>query len=78
MDPVTVRSRVDADGTLRVIVPIGAQDANREVQVTVEPVTPEKAASQAEWEAWVDSMAGCWQGGFERPPQGTLEQRDPL
>jgi hypothetical protein len=46
--------------------------------VTVEPLAPKKPMTQEEWRAWVDSMAGTWQGEFERPPQGEYEQREPL
>jgi hypothetical protein len=31
-----------------------------------------------EWRAFVDEMAGSWQGDFERPPQGDYEVRDSL
>ena len=34
--------------------------------------------TQEEWHAWVDSMAGTWQGEFERPAQGEYEEREPL
>ncbi len=34
--------------------------------------------TQAEWAAWVASMAGAWQGEFERPPQGEYEERESL
>lgn len=31
------RSRVDADGVVRGVVPVGSKDADREVQITIEP-----------------------------------------
>jgi hypothetical protein len=34
--------------------------------------------SQAEWAVWVASMAGTWEGDFERSPPGDLEERKPL
>lgn len=77
MNQVVINSRVDSDGVLRVTLPLGATDANREVQVVVSPVAP-KPMTQDEWKAWVLSMAGSWQGEFERPPQGEFEQRDPF
>ncbi|HUQ69303.1 MAG TPA: hypothetical protein VM165_07270 [Planctomycetaceae bacterium] len=77
MTRLVVRSRVDADGVLRVTVPVGAADADREVQVTIESVaTP--AASHASYVAWLESIAGQWQGDFERLPQGDFEPRDEL
>jgi hypothetical protein len=46
--------------------------------VTVEPLAAKKPMTQEEWRVWVDSMAGAWQGEFERPPQGEYEEREPL
>jgi hypothetical protein len=73
-----VKSRVDSDGVLRVSVPIGKDEANREVQVIVEPARPTAPLTQEEYVEWVESMAGSWQGEFERPKQGELQERDPL
>jgi hypothetical protein len=78
MNRMVVKSRVGSDGVLHLALPVGAEEANKEVQVTVEPITPKKDMTQEEWAAWVDSMAGAWQGNFERPPQGELEERDAL
>jgi len=44
--------------------------------VTVEPVAAKKPMTQEEWRGWVASMAGTWQGDFERIPQGNYEERD--
>jgi hypothetical protein len=77
MTRMTLNARVDADGVLRVAVPMGIKEADREVRLIVEPAA-KPAMTQAEWAAWVDSMAGTWQGDFERPPQGELQERDPL
>jgi len=77
MNRLIVRSRVDGDGVLRVVVPIGATEADREVQVTVEPLS-QAVGEQAEYIAWLDSIAGKWQGEFELMPQGGFETRDVL
>jgi hypothetical protein len=77
MNRITIRSRVDSDGVLRVSVPLGRADADREVEVTVAPA-PGGAQTEREYADWVDSLAGRWQGDFERPPQGEYEQREPL
>jgi hypothetical protein len=77
MNRMTIRSRVGADGVLRVNVPVGAAEADREMQVTIEPLA-RPAMTQQEWEAFVDSTTGAWQGEFERPPQGEYEEREPL
>jgi hypothetical protein len=75
---MVVRSKVSSDGILHLALPVGLEEADQEVQVTVEPVPPKKAMTQDEWRAWVQSMAGTWQGDFERPPQGEYEEREPL
>ena len=74
---MVVRSRVDHDGVLRVTVPIGVAEADREMQVTIEPLPP-KADEQAEYVAWLRSLAGSWKGEFETMPQGEFEERDVL
>ncbi len=78
MTQLKLNARVGADGVLRLTVPVGMQEADREVQITVEPVSAKKAMTPSEWAAWVDSKAGRWQGEFERPPQGAYEERDPF
>ncbi len=78
MNRMVVHSKVGGDGVLHLDLPMGLQDADAEVQVTVEPFTPKKAMTPAEWRAWVASMAGTWQGDFERMPQGEFEERVPL
>ena len=78
MNRIVLNSRVSHDGVLRVALPVGADEADQLVQVTVDPVAPRGGMSREQWEAWVDSMAGSWLGDFERPPQGVLEEREPL
>lgn len=46
--------------------------------MTVDPVIPVEAMSSTEWQVWVMSMAGSWEGDFERPDQGDYELREPL
>lgn len=78
MNRMVVKSRVGSDGVLHLNLPIGVQEADVEVQITVEPIAGKKTMTQEEWKAWVASMAGTWQGDFERMPQGDFEQRAPL
>jgi hypothetical protein len=73
-----VTSKVGSDGVLHLALPLGVEEADKEVQVTVEPIIPQKEMTQKEWAAWVESMGGTWQGDFERPPQDRLEERDSL
>jgi hypothetical protein len=70
-----VRSRVDADGVLRVAVSVGAAEADHEMQVTIEPL-PERSGERTEYLTWLEESAGRWKGEFERPPQGDFELRD--
>ena len=77
MNRTTLRSRISPDGVLRLDVPLGTADADRDVQVTIEPVDSE-CQSQADWERFIRATAGAWQGDFGRPPQGELEARDRL
>jgi hypothetical protein len=67
MDRMIVNSRVGPDGVLRVTLPVGADAADEEVRVTVESLGSKQSASQAEYAAWVDSLAGTWEGEFECP-----------
>lgn len=78
MNRITLKSRVSEDGTLRLSLPLGAQEAGHDVQVTVEPFDVSPPMTSEAWQAWVTSMAGSWQGEFERSPQGDFEQRDPF
>ncbi len=77
MNRIVVTSRVASDGILHLALPVGLEEADREVQVTVEPVPP-APLSQEEWRKVVLSTAGKWQGEFERPEQGEYEEREPL
>jgi len=77
MNRVIVKTRIDADGVLRVTIPLTPEDANREVEVTIEPTGP-PPMTQEEWRQFIMSTAGTWQGEFERPEQGEFEEREPL
>ncbi len=77
MDRMVVKSTVSSDGILHLALPVGMEDANREVQITVEPVPP-GPVSQEEWQKLVLSTGGKWQGEFQRPAQGDYERREPL
>lgn len=77
MTRMIVHSKVDADGILRLAVPLGSGEADREMQITIESAMPKDAAGE-DYHAWLDSVAGRWQGEFERMPQGTFESRDAL
>lgn len=76
MTRIVLQSRTGPDGTLHLDVPLGPEQAGREVQVVIE--SESKPLTQAEYAAWVQSIAGSWQGDFERLPQLPLEERQPL
>lgn len=77
MNRIVLKSKVGADGVLRVTVPVGEADADREVQLTIEPIAS-AAASPQDYLNFLQATAGAWQGDFERPEQGDYEERDPL
>lgn len=79
MNRMVVHSRVGADGVLHLKVPIGKDNADREVEVTIQAAEPKGTAStQEDWRKFVLETAGAWQGDLERPEQGAYEQRDEL
>jgi hypothetical protein len=72
-----VKSRVGADGVLRVTLPVGEAEAHTEVQLTIEPLSPTGKVSR-DYLEFLKATAGAWQGDFQRPEQGDYEVRDPL
>jgi hypothetical protein len=77
MNRIVVKSRVSADGILHLNLPVGQSEADKEVQVIVEPI-PSSPMSQEEWCRQILATAGKWEGEFERPEQGEYEEREPL
>lgn len=77
MERMVVKSMVSDDGILHLALPMGVEQANKEVQITVELVSP-ASMSQEEWMELILATGGKWQGDFERPEQGDFEQREPL
>lgn len=80
MNRIVVKSKVGSDGVLHLSLPVGLADAGEDVQVTVESYGPQPNRTQTPeaWRSWVQEMAGSWQGGFERSPQGDYEERESL
>lgn len=77
MSRVVIHFRVDSDGILRVEVPIGVEDAEHIVQVTVDSLT--RPTNRDEYEQFVHSTAGTISdASFVRHPQGNFEVREPL
>lgn len=82
MTRIELRTRIGPDGILTLSVPAGMSEANREVNVIIEPVeaTDRQTATMTpeEWERFVDETAGAWKGDLKRPEQGEFEVRDQL
>jgi hypothetical protein len=72
MNRIVLKSTVSGDGVLHLALPVGAEEANREVQVTVEPVPP--APEGLGWPpGYFDKTFGSiTDETFQRPPQGEL------
>ena len=79
MNRTVVRSTVAADGVLHLDVMLGVGEANREVQITIEPTeSPSKPTmTQKEWEEFIKRTAGAiTDPTFRRHEQGEYEQRE--
>jgi hypothetical protein len=79
MTYVEIKSRVGADGILTVTLPLGPEEANREVRVIVKPAGNRQSTVPPipeEWRTFVKRMAGCISDPtFQRPDQGQYELR---
>jgi hypothetical protein len=81
MNRIILQSRVGSDGVLRITVPIGKEDGDREVQVTIDPVQvgPSTSMTQEEWRDFVQTTAGSiTDPSFVRHDQGEYERREEL
>lgn len=78
MNRIVVERRVNDDGSLQLDLPLGLEEAGRDVRITIEPVSLKNEMTQAEWQAGILATAGGWQGEFERPVGDVLEERNPL
>jgi hypothetical protein len=76
MTQITLKARVGPDGVLH--LPLGEAQADRDVQVTIEPAASTAANSREEYLAFLRATAGAWRGEFERPDQGEYETRDAM
>jgi len=78
MNRVVLHSRVGADGILHITVLMGKADADREVQVTIDPAGP-PPMTQEEWRDFVLTTAGSiTDPSFVRHEQGQYERREEL
>lgn len=78
MTRLEVKSRIGPDGVLDVKIPIGREEANREVLVTVE-ATNHPAANIDDWRRFIRQTAGSIDDPtFRRHEQGNIDQRENL
>jgi hypothetical protein len=74
---IQLKSKVGADGMLNLKVAVGAQDANKEVIVTVQSASVEMTREQ--WLEFVRETAGSINDPtFFRHDQGEFEKREEL
>lgn len=75
MHRLVVQSRVGSDGVLRIEISMGKEDADLEVQVTIDPVqTAKSSMTQEEWRDFVMETAGCvTDPSFAHHDQGEYE-----
>ena len=75
MKTLHFRQKTQADGQLRLDVPVGKADAECEVVVVVEPAGAPQTWLPGFWE----ELSKGWQGEpLIRPAQGEYETRNPL
>lgn len=78
MTRLEMKSRVGADGVLTLRIPIGSQDANQEVLITVEAAA-QRPLDREEWRRFLCQTAGSISDPtFKRHEQGEFEQREAL
>jgi hypothetical protein len=80
MNRMVLHSRVGSDGVLHIDIPIGKECADRQVQVTIDPIgAGPPSMSQEEWRQFVMETAGSiTDRSFVRHPQGEYERREQL
>lgn len=77
MTRIELRSKVGADGVLTLKVPLGPDEANQEVLVTVEATGgPVSQSATEDWHRFVEQTYGSCAGkGLEEPPDLPVQQR---
>jgi hypothetical protein len=79
MDAIQLQSRVGADGVLKLSLPLGPDDANRDVIVTIRSLPVSGTQPAQPWDVFLDETYGSCAGlGLERGPQWEYEAREPL
>ena len=75
-----VHSRVGKDGILNLAVPLGIEDADKDVLITIQPLpTGSVSGTQKPWPQFLDETYGsCAKLDLQRGPQGDYEKREAL
>lgn len=80
MQSIKLRSHVGSDGILQLQVPVGNADKDIEVIVIYQTVETESEKTPEEL-GWIPGLFERTAGAIpdlERPPQGELQEREPL
>ncbi len=79
MQRIVIEHRLSRGGVLELHLPLGEDQADRDVRVTIDPLGSKRELTPEQWRAGVLATAGTWQGEWESfPPPGELEEREPL
>jgi len=78
MDTLRLRGHTDADGMLRLELPVGMADTEVEITLTISANVP-KEMTHEEWLAFLEETAGSLSDDpIERGPQGEYEERESI
>ncbi len=83
MESIQLKTRVGADGILKLEIPLETAEADLDVLVVVQPMPSEVETRSTEDLGWpgdfFERVAGGWEGTpLQRPEQGEFEIRDEL
>lgn len=71
------QSKVGADGSLILNLPLGIFKTDREVKITVDSLPESQEISVSDWDKRIEDTAGKWEGEpLTRAEQGEVEQRN--
>jgi hypothetical protein len=80
MNSIQLKSRVGADGVLKLEVPVEVTETDLDVLVVFQPLAQRPALDKLGWPSgFFETIAGGWQGEpLTRAPQGDYEDRAEL
>jgi hypothetical protein len=74
MEMLKVKAHVGHDGILNLSLPVGVNDVDCDVTISVRP-----SLNREEWLQFINETYGSLEDDeLERLPQGTLEEREPI